>query len=161
MLTVVGFDFDVFMSAYLYRVYCVHFCCLRYVCIIRRSHSHTDVITGLVLNSSMCICVSLFTLNVASNNTDWILSESPFHALCCLLYGRISSLMNALEGECFCLREIFTNVNKLFIYTCVFCVCMYVYFCVRCPYSVIFACLLVYVLILLYYFCLFFSNTTM
>ena len=31
----------------------------------------------------------------------------------CLLYCMISSMMNALEGECFCLREISPNIHKL------------------------------------------------
>ena len=44
--------------------------------------------------------------------------------------------MNALEGECLCLREISINVNKLFIVICVFCVLF--------PCSAVVACLLVY-----------------
>ena len=44
--------------------------------------------------------------------------------------------MNTFGGECLCLREIFINVNKLFIVNFVF--------CLRCPCSVVVAYLLVY-----------------
>ena len=40
-------------------------------------------------------------------------TETLNPALSRLLYSMISSLMNALVGECFWLREIFINVNKL------------------------------------------------
>ena len=41
-------------------------------------------------------------------NSFWI----PLSALSCLLYRRVSCLINALEGECLCLLEISINVNK-------------------------------------------------
>ena len=64
-------------------------------------------------NRDLQTTIILFTRNVFSHKTDWILSESPLIALSCLLYRSESSLMNALEGECFCLREIPINVPKL------------------------------------------------
>ena len=57
--------------------------------------------------------IILFTCNVSSHKTDWILSELPLPAMSYLLYCRVGSLMNALEGICLCLREISINVNKL------------------------------------------------
>ena len=90
--------------------------------------------------------IILFTRNVSSHKTDWILSEFPLSTLSCLLHHRVSSLKNAHNGECLCLREIYINVNK-FIVICVF--------CLRCPCSVVVACLLVYsfffILMLLYF----------
>ena len=53
----------------------------------------------------------LFTRNVSSNKNDWILSELPLLALCCLLCRLVSSLINALED--LCLREISISVSKL------------------------------------------------
>ena len=38
----------------------------------------------------------------------------PLLALSCILYCSIHNLMYAHEGECLCLREISTNVNKFF-----------------------------------------------
>ena len=43
-------------------------------------------------------------------NSFWI----ALSALCCLLYRCV--MMNALEGECFCLREISINVTKTFMF---------------------------------------------
>ena len=60
--------------------------------------------------------IILFTRNVSSHKTDWILSELPLFALSCLLYRRVYSLMNAPEGGCLCLREISVNVNELFTF---------------------------------------------
>ena len=48
-----------------------------------------------------------------TSRVAWIPTESPFPALACLLYPVISSLLNALEGECFCFCELSINVNKL------------------------------------------------
>ena len=100
--------------------YSLHFFC------IHNNNCSTDLQTTIIL----------FTRNVSSDKTDWILYELPMLALSCLLYRMVSSLMNALEGECLCLCEISINVNKLFIVICVF--------CLRCPCSVVVACLLVY-----------------
>ena len=47
------------------------------------------------------------------HKTNRILTKSPLPTLSCLLYRRVCSLMNALEEECFCLREITINVHKL------------------------------------------------
>ena len=46
--------------------------------------------------------------------------------------------MNALEGECLCLREIFINVNKLFT------LLLFVYFVYVCPCRIVVACLRLY-----------------
>ena len=54
-------------------------------------------------------------------NSYWIHLELPLPELSCLLYRRVSSLINAREEECRCLREISINVNKLVIVICVFC----------------------------------------
>ena len=68
-----------------------------------------------------------------------------------LLYHRVSSLMNTVEGECLHLHEISINVNNLII---VICVC-----CLRRPCRIIVICLLVYhlffILMLFLYFGLF------
>ena len=61
-----------------------------------------------------------FTRNVCSHKTDWKLSEFPLPGQSCLLYRRVNSLMNALEGERLCLCQISINVNKLFIVIVVF-----------------------------------------
>ena len=55
-----------------------------------------------------------FFLNrVSLHKTDLLLTETPLHTLSCLLYRRVRSLMDALEAEFFCLREISIYVNKL------------------------------------------------
>ena len=68
----------------------------------------------------------------------------------------VSSLMNALEGECLCLREISINVNKLlavlllrvYLFICFFTYCILllpVYFLIPFVYTdVVVACLLLY-----------------
>ena len=66
-------------------------------------------------NRNLQTTIILFTRIVSSHKTDWILPESPCFALSCLLYRMVSSLMNTLEGECFCHREISINVNKLLV----------------------------------------------
>ena len=50
---------------------------------------------------------------MSSHKTDWILSELPLLALFCLLYCKLSSVVNVLEGECLSLCEISINVSKL------------------------------------------------
>ena len=65
-------------------------------------------------------------------NSFWILLPVLF----CLLYCRVNSVLNALEGECMCFCEISINVNKLF--TVIF------VFCLHCPCDGVVACLLVY-----------------
>ena len=57
--------------------------------------------------------VILFIRNVSSDKTEWILTELPLLTLLCFLYRMVSSLMNALVGECLCLKEISINANKL------------------------------------------------
>ena len=84
--------------------------------------------------------IILFTCNVSSHKTDWILAELPLPALSCLLYLRVSSLMNAVQEECLCLREISINVNKLLLCCCCLFTCWSAFF---------------FILILLIYFCLF------
>ena len=49
------------------------------------------------------------------NKTDRILTESSLRTLSCFLCRKMRSLMNALEAECFCLREISINVNKFLV----------------------------------------------
>ena len=56
--------------------------------------------------------IILFTRNVSSHKTDWILSESPLPTLSCLLYRMTSNLVDALEREYLCLRKISINVHK-------------------------------------------------
>ena len=53
--------FDVFISEYLGRVYCIHSFCvsLRCVIVIYLSYTHSDVIAGLLINGSMYICFSV------------------------------------------------------------------------------------------------------
>ena len=63
------------------------------------------------LNSNWTSCVAL---TYDWLNSNWI-TEPPLPVLSCLLCPTISRLMNALEGECFCLREISINVNRLLI----------------------------------------------
>ena len=101
-------------------------------------------------NRDLQTTITLFTRNVSSHKTHWILSESPLLALSCLLYRVVSSLMNTLEGEYLCLREIPINVNKLLavlllhvLFICYFLYCtllLFVYF------------------FILFYFCLFIDH---
>ena len=100
------------------------------------------------------IVILLSHTSASSRKADWILSEWPLPALSCLLFSRVSSLMNALEGKWFCLREIFINVNKFFT---LLLLCVYIAYVVL---AVLL--LLVYkqyslcrILVLLPYFCLF------
>ena len=94
----------------------------------------------------------LFSHNVSSDKTDWILTELPLPALSVAFYiTRVSSLMNALVWECF--REISINVNKLFI----------MYFVYIRPCRIVVACLFLCPLsfgikTLLLYFCLFVNH---
>ena len=46
------------------------------------------------------------------HTTDRILTESLNPALSCLFYPMISSLTNALEGGCFCLRQLFYKCKQ-------------------------------------------------
>ena len=76
---------------------------------------YTSLYTDLY-NRGLRTAVILFTHNVSSHKTDWILSELPLLALSYILYHIVRSLMNAFEGECLnvlCLTEISINVNKL------------------------------------------------
>ena len=62
-------------------------------------------------NRDLQTTIFLFTRNVSSHKTDWILCESPLLVLSCRLYSMVSSLMSALQGECLCLSEIFINIG--------------------------------------------------
>ena len=84
---------------------------------------------------------------MSSHNTDWILFEFPMLALSCLLSCRVSSLMNALEGKCLCVREISTSVNKLFT------LLMFVDFVYVCICRAFVKCLLVYSLFFILHCC--------
>ena len=92
-----------------------------------------------------------------------------------LLYRMISSLINALEGECFCLREISFNVNQLlallllhvFIrYFILYFVVGYLFICLSGIFllhfvaACLFLCPLLFnlILMLLLYFCLFINH---
>ena len=100
-------------------------------------------------NENLQTTIILFARNVSSHKTDWILSASPLLDLSCLLYRRVSSLINALKREYLCPCEISINVNKLF--TVIFVLRL------RCPYSAVVACLFLnpfFILMLLLYFCL-------
>ena len=57
--------------------------------------------------------IILLLRNLSLHKTDRILTKSSLPTLNCLLYRRVRSLMKGLEEECFCLREISGNVNKL------------------------------------------------
>ena len=107
-------------------------------------------------NSDLQTTIILFTRNVSSHKTDWILDELQLLALFCLLYCRVSSLINALEEECLCLREISINVNKMFIVIFVFILLFVPFFYT----DVVVACLLLYPffkLMLFFVFCFFLS----
>ena len=75
--------------------------------------SRTITICSIDLyNRDLQTAIILFTLNMSSHKTDWIIFELPLLALSCLLYHFLCSLMNELDGECLCLWEISINVNK-------------------------------------------------
>ena len=84
------------------------------------------------------ITIIPFKCNVSSHKFDRIFSELPSPALSCLLYSRVSNLMNALQGECLCFRKIFINVSKL----------LFIYLVEVCPCRIVVARLLVYPLFL-------------
>ena len=81
--------------------------------------------------------ITLFTRNVSSQKTNWIPSESTLPVLSCLLYCRLSSLMNTFGGFCLFLCEIFINANKLlavlvlpvYLFICFFILMLLLYFC--------------------------------
>ena len=58
--------------------------------------------------------------------------------LSCTFYRRISSVMNAVDGQWLYFREFSINVNKLFT------VLLLVYFAYVCPCTIVIACLLLY-----------------
>ena len=64
-------------------------------------------------NRDLQTTIILFTRNLSSHKTDWILSELLLPAISCLLYHWLNSLMKTFEGECLCLRKITLNVKKL------------------------------------------------
>ena len=64
-------------------------------------------------NRDLQTAIILFTRNVSSHKTDRILYALPLLAPSCLLYRRVNSMMNALEGECLCFSEISKNVTNL------------------------------------------------
>ena len=74
--------------------------------------------------------IVLFTRNLSSHKTDWILSELPLPVLYCHLNRRLSSL----EGECLCRCEISINIKKSFIV-------IFVLLCLIYPCSIFVACL--------------------
>ena len=86
-------------------------------------------------NTYLRIHIILFTHNVSSHKTDWILSKPLLLVLSYSSYVWVSSLMNAIVWEY--LREISINVNKFFVYF------VYVHSC-----RVVVACLFVYSLVL-------------
>ena len=52
---------------------------------------------------AMCLYTRLNCMSL--HKTDQILTVSPLPTLSCLLYRKVLSLMNALEGECFLLSR--------------------------------------------------------
>ena len=86
---------------------------------IFREHNNNCSID--LYNRDLKTTIILFTRNLSSDKTDWILSELPLPDLPCILYRRVSSLINAFEAKCLCFREVSIDVNKLFIVVCVFC----------------------------------------
>ena len=106
-----------------------------------------------VYNRDLQTTIILFTCNVSSHKTDWILSELPLLALSCLLYCRLSSLRNALKGECLCLLEISVNEKKV-VYIIVFVYFVYAILVVLLLHVYLFISIF-FILILLLYFYLF------
>ena len=103
---------------------------------------------------------------MSSHKTDWILSKLPLLALSCLSYRIVSGLMNELEEECLCLREISIDVNKLLavlMWPIYFFILHFVVACLLLnPLFLLMLLLLIYLLfipffiLMLLYFCLFF-----
>ena len=84
------------------------------VIILYTSFAYNNNFSIHLYNRDLQTLIILFTCNMSSHKTDWILSELPLFALLsCLLYGMVSSLMNAFEREYLCLFDISVNVNQL------------------------------------------------
>ena len=92
------------------------------------------------------------------HKVDRILTESQLPILFCLLEARLRSLMNVLEGECFCLCEISINVDKLLavLFLYVFIHYFILHFVVGC----LLLNLSFFILMLLLYFCLFINHVS-
>ena len=63
-------------------------------------HVHNNNCSKDLYNRDLQTTIILFTRHVPSHTTNWIISESALSALLCLLYCRLSSIMNALGAEC-------------------------------------------------------------
>ena len=71
-----------------------------------------------------------FLLNCLSlHKSDRILTKLPKATLSRFLYRRVSSLMNALEGEYFCIRDISLNVNKLLVVLFLYAFIRFILYC--------------------------------
>ena len=53
---------------------------------------------------------------MSSHKIDWILTELLLLTLSCLLYCMVSSLLDALEGECLCKQVVCSVVINCFVY---------------------------------------------
>ena len=92
----------------IFGAFIYHFNITIYISFVCNNNCSLDLYSG----DLQTIIVHL-TSNVSSHKTDWILFELLLPALSGLLYRRLNSLMNALEGERLSLSEIFINVNNL------------------------------------------------
>ena len=126
---------------------------LIFVIILSDTIFHIRIYNNICLidtyNRDLQTTIILFTNNVSSHKTDWFFFELPLPALSCLLYYRLSNLKNALEGKCLYLLKVPINVNKSFT------LLLLVFFVYICTCKVVVARLLIYLLMLLLYFCLF------
>ena len=85
------------------------------VVILYTSYAYNKNCSIDLYNRDVQTTITLFTRNMSSHKTERILSELPLLALSYFLYRVVSCLMNKLEEECFCLREISKNLNKLLL----------------------------------------------
>ena len=102
--------------------------------------------------------IILFTRNVSSHKTDWILSESPLPTLSCLLYRMTSNLVDALEREYLCLRKISIKVNNTVLWLPVYLfMCFFLNWCCCSLFTALTPFFIV--MLLLYFFLYHFKNT--
>ena len=88
----------VYISVYLYHVYCVLSYCIYLLCVfvIHLSHTHTDVIVGLLINSAIYICVSVACAILGVENKG-SLFETKTHFCFLLQLQSTNSYLNAFK----------------------------------------------------------------